>query len=61
MTTTMTAKRRPVDMTPEAVARRLDEVRQLCRLTRYLATFRGVEDEQADADPVAAEAPVTKG
>ena len=30
----------PVDMSPPAVARRLDEVRALCRLVRYLGRFR---------------------
>jgi len=33
----------PVDMSPRAVARRLDEVRDLWRLTQYLVRFRPVE------------------
>jgi hypothetical protein len=33
-------KRDPVDMSPRAIALRLDEVRDLCRLTEYLVKFR---------------------
>lgn len=44
--------REPIDMSPRAVARRLDEVRDLFRLTEYLAKFRPVKSEgdPAEAD-----------
>ena len=38
--TTKTQPADPVDMSAQAVARRLDEVRALCRLARYLGRFR---------------------
>jgi hypothetical protein len=38
--------REPVDMSPRAVARRLDEVRELFRLTEYLSKFRPVKQEK---------------
>ena len=43
-------KREPIDMSPRAIALRLDEVRDLFRLTEYLAKFRPV-DEEADERP----------
>ena len=39
----MTTKRDDVDMSPEAVARRLAEVRDLYRLAQYLGTFRKLD------------------
>lgn len=44
-------KDEPVDMSPRAVARRLDEVRDLFRLTEYLAGFRPVERETEPLEP----------
>ena len=38
-------KPEPVDMSPRAVALRLDEVRDLVRLTDYLQKFRPVEQD----------------
>ncbi len=38
-----------VDMSPTAVAARLDEVRALYRLTSYLARFRPVETPKPTA------------
>jgi len=35
-----TTNNEPVDMSPAAIARRLDEVRRLNLLMRYLATYR---------------------
>jgi hypothetical protein len=34
-----------IDMSPRAVALRLDEVRDLFRLTQYLMRFRPVEEQ----------------
>lgn len=46
-------KREPIDMSPRAVALRLEDVRDLYRLTQYLAKFRPVDDPSADStDPV---------
>jgi hypothetical protein len=42
----MTKRDREIDMSPEAVARRLDEVRALYRLMRYLGRFKAIEPEQ---------------
>lgn len=41
-------KPEPIDMSPRAVARRLDEVRELTKLTDYLSRFRPVTEPPAD-------------
>jgi hypothetical protein len=42
-------KREPIDMSPRAVALRLDDVRDLYRLTQYLARFRPVDVPSPDS------------
>jgi hypothetical protein len=37
-----------IDMSPRAVAARLDDVRALCRLMLYLARFKAVETTGAE-------------
>lgn len=37
-----------IDMSPEAIAARLDSVRALYRLTRYLRAFKAVDTAAAD-------------
>ena len=49
----MTKTPEPVDMSPRAVARRLDEVRALCRLVRYLGQFQPDGVAKAAQDAVA--------
>lgn len=49
-------KREPIDMSPRAVARRLDEVRDLFRLTEYLVKFRPVQTAAERAEPDGARA-----
>jgi hypothetical protein len=45
----MTMKAEPVDMSPRAIAQRLDKMRALYELMKYLAQFKPLVDEAEKA------------
>jgi hypothetical protein len=47
----MTAKSEPVDMSPAAIAARLDKMRALFELMKYLSRFRPVDGADPGGKP----------